>query len=457
MRSSGASAARQGSATAATLGVVACALYITTVMWAMGHTTYDVWSSLLLVPLLMAISTPFLLRAARQDGTAGLAQLLLLALLLKLLSALARYYMAFVLYGGVADSQTYHDQGVVLAELLRLGYFEQPPGRFPGTATISIVTGAVYAVFGAAKLTGFFIFSWLGFWGLYLFYRAFRIAVPEGDARRYALLVLFLPSLLFWPSSIGKEAWMTFTLGLTAYGTARLLNRRPGWLPSLSLGLAGAALVRPHMAILVFAGLFVAYLLRPSARSSILSPIGKAGMIVVLLATGMLLLSQTGRFFGLEETGSGSFGDVITATNAQTAQGGSEYEATPVRSPADLPAGVVNVLFRPFPHEAANSQALLASLESLGLLGVVLLSHRRLRTLPRQLRHNPYVAFATTYTLLFITAFSSFANFGILTRQRVQVYPLFLLLLALPKALPPERRQLVVSAAPRPLRKDVLA
>lgn len=448
---------RQGGTTAASLGVLACAGYVATVLWAMEHTTYQVWSSLLLVPTLMALSTPFLLRVARRDGTVGLAQLLLLALLLKLLSAVARYYMAFVLYGGVADSQAYHDQGVILADLLRVGYFEQPPGRFPGTAMISIVTGVVYAVFGAAKLTGFFVFSWLGFWGLFLFFRAFRIAVPEGDSRRYAILVLFLPSLLFWPSSIGKEAWMTFTLGLTAYGTARLLTRRPTWFPALALGLTGVALVRPHMAILVFAGLFVAYLLRPSARSSVLSPIGKAAMITVLAGTGMVLMQQTERFFGLESTGSESFGDVITATNEQTSQGGSQYEATPVRSPADVPVGIVNVLFRPFPHEAPNGQALLASLESILLLAVVLMSHRRIRTLPRQLRQNPYVTFATTYTLLFIIAFSSFANFGILTRQRVQVYPLFLLLLALPKALPPERRQFLVRAAPRPLRRDVLA
>ena len=35
--------------------------------------------------------------------------------------------------------------------------------------------------------------------------------LPTGDHRRYALLVFFMPSLLFWPSSIGKESWMLFT------------------------------------------------------------------------------------------------------------------------------------------------------------------------------------------------------------------------------------------------------
>ena len=41
------------------------------------------------------------------------------------------------------------------------------------------------------------------------------------------------------------------------------------------------------------------------------------------------------------------------------------------------------------------------------------------------LRH-PYVAFAMLYTFIFIYAFSTFGNFGIITRQRVQLYPLVL-------------------------------
>ena len=44
----------------------------------------------------------------------------------------------------------------------------------------------------------------------------------------------------------------------------------------------------------------------------------------------------------------------------------------------------------------------------------------------------PYVAYATTYTIMFVIAFSSIGNFGILTRQRTQVLPMLLVLLVLP-------------------------
>ena len=83
---------------------------------------------------------------------------------------------------------------------------------------------------------------------MFYMYRAFVVAIPDGNRRSYARLLFFLPSMLYWPSSIGKEAWMLFCLGLAAFGTARLLTGRP-W---RGLALAGTALwlgalVRPHV------------------------------------------------------------------------------------------------------------------------------------------------------------------------------------------------------------------
>jgi hypothetical protein len=66
------------------------------------------------------------------------------------------------------------------------------------------------------------------------------------------------------------------------------------------------------------------------------------------------------------------------------------------------------------------------------LLGLTVASGRRLRRLPRALWENPYVSYAFVYSALFVLAFSNFANFGILARQRVQLLPLFLVLLAMP-------------------------
>jgi hypothetical protein len=77
-------------------------------------------------------------------------------------------------------------------------------------------------------------------------------------------------------------------------------------------------------------------------------------------------------------------------------------------------------------------QALIASVEGLVMLCLLLASIARLRSVPRLARDRPYIMLALVYTLLFCMAFSSLGNFGILTRQRVQLLPIALVLLALP-------------------------
>ena len=67
----------------------------------------------------------------------------------------------------------------------------------------------------------------------------------------------------------------------------------------------------------------------------------------------------------------------------------------------------------------------------------------RLARLPRYLFQVPYVAYALTYTIMFVIAFSSIANFGILTRQRTQVLPLVVVLVE-------ERARTLIHAPARP-------
>src|SRR5207248_10809458 len=78
------------------------------------------------------------------------------------------------------------------------------------------------------------------------------------DCRLYALLLFFSPTLFFWPSIIGKEAVMVLVLGAACLGAAQLLTGRFRGLVWLAVGLTGAAIVRPHMALIVGAGLLVA-------------------------------------------------------------------------------------------------------------------------------------------------------------------------------------------------------
>jgi hypothetical protein len=87
-----------------------------------------------------------------------------------------------------------------------------------------LVLAFVYLVTGTSRWAGSIVFAWLAFGGRLLMWRALRRAVPEADDKRYLLLLLFFPSLLYWPASIGKEALMMLALGVVSYAAAQLLS-----------------------------------------------------------------------------------------------------------------------------------------------------------------------------------------------------------------------------------------
>jgi hypothetical protein len=416
-------------------GFVVGTVYVVSLLYAFMAASMEVWGALLLVPVLVGLTLPLLTRAAAQQDDPRFKRLLVVALVLKMVGAVIRYGVAFDVYGGQADAKAYDKAGRLLAQGFRSGHFDFGHGAISNTHFIEIVTGVVYTITGPTQLGGFFVFSWMGFLGLFFFYRAFALAVPHGDQRRYARLLFFMPSLLFWSSAIGKEAWMTFTLGMVAYGAARAFRKKPMAFVFLAIGLEGTERVRPHMALLILGGLVPAYLVRRAPKLSqekkkqSLKIIGLAALIAAVVVT----LGGVEQRFKVSSADSAAATTVFDNTAAQTTQGGSSFTPTRVHSPVQFPMAFLTVMFRPFPYEAGTKQGVVSALEGTFLLFLALLSFKRLRQIPREMVRTPYIVFALVYTLVFVYAFSTIGNFGILVRQRVQVYPLFFVLLALPR------------------------
>jgi hypothetical protein len=392
--------------------------------------------AIFLIPIMLVASWPAFARQARRERDDRLAQLLLLALALKLLGSLVRYWVALHVYGGNADAVYYHETGAQLATRFRAGNFDISPYSLSGTDFVTVFTGSLYTITGPSIYAGFLVYSWMAFAGMFYIYRAFVIAVPDGNHRGYALLLFFLPSMLYWPSSIGKEAWMLFTLGLVAFGVARLLTGRP-W---RGLLLAGAGvwlgtLVRPHVVGMAALGMVLAYLLaRPPRRLGLMGPVVKLLASIVLVALAVMLLGTTEEYLrqkGIEPQDGVS--SVLGETARRTGTGGSNFQVD-VRgpSPSQFPIAVVTILFRPFPFEAHNAQAAVTALESFLLLCLTISRRRAVWAAVRHPRRRPYMAFVLVYLVLFVFAFSTIANFGILARERTQLLPFFLVLLVIP-------------------------
>ena len=394
-----------------------------------------VWVAMFLVPMLILATAPALARQAARERDRMLFWMLLAALLLKLAGAIVRYVIAIKVYGGFVDAVDYHLYGAEIAANFRAGHFDTGLESLTSTDFIRFFTGLMYTVIGPSPYAGFLLYSWLAFWGMFYAYRAFTIAVPGGNRHSYARLLFFLPSMLYWPSSIGKDAWMLFALGLAAFGLARILT---GWtwrgLVITAVGLWMAAVVRPHVAGMAAIGIAVAYMVGRPQRRGGYSWVIKLAALPAMVVLAVVLLGQTAAF--LEKQGldpEDGVTSVFEQNASRTSKGGSSYEgAPPGTSPALLPWAAVTILFRPFLFEAHNAQAAVTALESTVLLGLAIARWRPILRTVRRFRRLPYVTFVVVYGLLFVVAFSSIGNFGIIARERVQLLPFFFVLLAAP-------------------------
>ena len=385
------------------------------------------WPGLVLVPALGLAAVPVVRRIGERWAPGfDFAGIALVGLAARCVAA------AYRLENGV-DGVVYHQVGARLAASFRQLDFSVDTGRqVPGTGSVRYVAGLVSVVANGSIVVEYLVFTTIAFGGLLCAYVAFATAVPGGERRRYALLVLLWPSLVLWPSSMGKEALVTGAFGVAALGAARLYTHRPAGLTLLGTGTVGVLMIRPHVALLVALATILGYVfVRSTAGSTVLSAT-KLVTIIVLAVGGAVVVGQTAEFLRLENLGGEDVASVREATTRQTAQGGGAF--TPVRadSPARYPAALVTVLFRPFPTEARSTEAIFSALEGVVLGVLVLASWRRWLALPRQLLTVPYVAFALSIVLMFGYAFSVIANFGILARQRTQVLPYLFVLLAIP-------------------------
>jgi len=402
--------------------IVAAALGAMSLAVLVGFGILDL-ATTLLVSVLLAVVLP-ICHAATTDQDPWLWWVASLAFLVKLVGSGVRYFVLFDIYGGVGDATGYHRSGVELAEVWRTGVIPGLDGSMgEGTQVLRWITGLVYVPHKPSMLGGFFMFATFAFLGQLLFYFAFRRAVPAGRLGIYALLIFFLPVMVFWPSSIGKESMMIFFLGLATYAMARAsTDFSPAWLVLAGAGLFAAGMIRPHMAALLTVAFALAALFGKASWSARTTVRRLALLGIGVLLAAMSIGGFAGRF-DLEQTG--DVDPFVNEIERQTQQGGSAVEGEQTFSPAALPAASLRVLFRPLPYEAHNLQALANAVENTALLALVVWKTPAMLRRIRNIR-IPYVLMSAAFTVGFIIGFSPVFNLGILARQRSQAIPYLL-------------------------------
>jgi hypothetical protein len=361
--------------------------------------------------------------------------LFVLAFMVRMLGGVSRYWMVLDLYGR-GDALRYHWEGKELAASFAQLDFSIIGETFRfGTSAMSVLTGLLYTLLPVSLFGSFLFFAALAFAGSVLCYCSFRLAFPKANPKLYRILLFFLPSIFFWPSSLGKDAWIFFGSGFVAYGLVRLtrLNQLSGLL-LLGIGLLLIGLIRPHISAFMILCLGVAYLpyFMQSARNPqhlLTSLVGMA-----LSVFGGIYFLQTGADFlqarGLEDLSETGVEQYYYQRQLSTYGGGSRVAPTIVLGAVGLVAAPVFVLLRPFPWEANNPQALITALESVFWLGIFILRGKVFLQRLRSFAVDPLIAFSLVYCIITIVSLTTITNFGLLARQRVTLLPFLWILFA---------------------------
>jgi hypothetical protein len=277
-------------------------------------------------------------------------------------------------------------------------------------------------------------FAFVGFLGVYFFYRGIVLALGRDDLRMLLILGLF-PSILFWSSILGKDPIVLLGIGVYAYGVMGW-SRRTSW---------------PYL-LAVAGGIWLATMIRVWAAPILLAPLilfipgqirGVGRKTAFLLLSTVVLAASVARFaeaFGME-----TLQDLYSTTNAQSrawAGGGSGQTMNaqftgPVSMLKFMPIGAFTALFRPLPGEVMNPFGMLAGIESAVLVGLLALSLKRLRLATLR---QPLIVWAVSLVVVWscIYGFISSQNLGSAVRFKLQILPMLLtLLLYLSRKHPP--------------------
>lgn len=376
---------------------------------------------------IVSLTTPILYRmGVRKTDTSFPFSLFLFAFVLKVLGSLGRYWSLTDLYGGVGDAAAYHQQGQLIAEYISNLDFSFAVQAPEGTRGVIYLTGLLYSILPQSILGSYVFFGWLAFIGSILFYRTFRIVFPNVSPSFYRNIIFFLPSFLYWPSSLGKDAWIFFASSFVAYGLGLLFrNRSSRGLFWFIAGIALVSFIRPYVAAFIMVAVMMAYAVTILSGKVRLNPLYLMSFLV-LLVIGYFVLSQGTSFLigeNIEETSLDELVDFYEQRRAITVKGGSKIEIPAVYTILGPIYAIATSLLRPFPFEAHNAQSLASSLETSLWLIIFIRKRRVFMEKLSLVRRNPFLAFLFFYVIIMIFAQTTTGNIGIIARQRVQFLP----------------------------------
>ena len=324
-----------------------------------------------------------------------------------LVMGLLHFIITFASYsfilGSVADAKHYYSESMSITDW-GLSYLSN------GTSFIIFLNYMLVQWFHLSFLGCFLVFSFISYLGCL---KLFEVIIDLTD-RNYNIsyLLLLLIGTHFWTVSLGKDSLMFYSMCCLCYNIYFDKPKSHYILPLLLVGL-----IRLHVLIFVLVGGGVSYVFTNKKIKM------QTKFIFVGLVLGALLVLIP---FFLKETVVTNFSDIEgklqNSMNANL-EGGAGVDM----KDSNLIVKWFSYMFRPFIFEARNPMFLVSALENLVWLYIFFIIIKGLFF--DKIKTN-YILWSYIGIILACTLPLAYtlANFGISMRQKIMIFPFFLIL-----------------------------
>jgi len=256
----------------------------------------------------LLVNIALIIHVSRQD--AELRHIMLVGLFVKLMGA-AAYLTVMLHYYHGGDMFGYFQWGSEIARNIReYGEIGALRGEFSfnansawnGSIVLIVITGGLFSIIGPSLAGAIVVFSSFAYWGSYFFWKAFARAFPQSDRYLAATLLFFMPSLVFWSATLGKDALMYFFIGLVTYGLCQALyGARSRAILLIAVGVFGVAVIRAHIASILALTLSVVFLISKN-RSGMGGVLSRIALIPLLVVGSLYTTNSAKEKLGITET-----------------------------------------------------------------------------------------------------------------------------------------------------------
>ena len=324
-----------------------------------------------------------------------------------LVMGLLHFIITFASYGfilgSVADAKHYYSESISITDW-GLSYLSN------GTSFIIFLNYMLVQWFHLSFLGCFLVFSFISYLGCL---KLFEVIIDLTD-RNYNIsyLLLLLIGTHFWTVSLGKDSLMFYSMCCLCYNIYFDKPKSHYILPLLLVGL-----IRLHVLIFVLVGGGVSYVFTNKKIKM------QTKFIFVGLVLGALLVLIP---FFLKEIAVTNFSDIEgklqNSMNANL-EGGAGVDM----KDSNLIVKWFSYMFRPFIFEARNPMFLVSALENLVWLYIFFIIIKGLFF--DKIKTN-YILWSYIGIILACTLPLAYtlANFGISMRQKIMIFPFFLIL-----------------------------